>query len=237
MRMRNLNPYAGLRQLVTGYLYLPRRPILEWIRGKKINSGQLGNLFVFLVSADWDKDPRRRGFIRFSDADLSDIWRIPISNLRRWREELTSIGFMEKVSGCYRITILDIFSSFGAKEFSGKIADEEISRLFPDVIKDHPYLRQEYSKTEESELRNIHLFDSSFKKRFEGNFKRREVTRNDQSLRSTEIARRKDKNERSTASGSLTPEDKEWINKNVTDSPQAVTTNDQLERDVKETLF
>jgi len=212
-------------------------PILGWIRSRKIDTGLLSSFFIFLISADWDKDPHRNGFVRLSDADLSKIWCIPVSTFRRWRGQLVSAGLMEKLNDCYRIIRIDLFAFSGAREFSGKVTNEEIGRLFPDVVKNQPHLETEYSKMEESEPETPPPFDNSFKKNFRGVFTQKEVARNEGGSFTSEIARRKDKIERP---GLFGIEEERLIDEIVEETPEMKGTAkqlEQLERDVKETLF
>ena len=63
--MKNLNPYAGLNQIRRGYLCITRQMPLDNLRNGVLSVNELGYFLIFLISADWDRNQDRKGFIRY----------------------------------------------------------------------------------------------------------------------------------------------------------------------------
>lgn len=161
--MKNLDQTSGLRQVVKGYVCLPRRIILESIKSRKMKPIDLGYFIIFLISTDWDSDPNRFGFIRHEINQLAKIWNIPYSTLEQHLKALIEKGFIVNDRKMPKILEFNLFTSSGAQDSSSiKLSDEDLKNIFPNLL--HDYVIQEkpqsispfsFSSSFKSEL-NIH---------------------------------------------------------------------------------
>jgi hypothetical protein len=135
MQLKNLNPYSGLRQLTSGYICLPRLPILTKIKNKKIKPGELGYFIISLLSADWDTDPERKGSIRHNTSDLSKIWGIPQSTLSGQLLKLVKASQIENKNDVMKFVDFDQYTFMVASQNAKKkLTDEELKQLFPNLL-------------------------------------------------------------------------------------------------------
>jgi hypothetical protein len=135
MQLKNLNPYAGFRQITSGYICLSRLPILTAIKNKKIKPGELGYFIIFLLSADWDTGPHRKGLIRYTQSDLSKMWGIPLSTLNGQLPKSIEANLIEDIKGAMKIVDFDQYTpSFANKNAKNKMSNEELQQLFPNMF-------------------------------------------------------------------------------------------------------
>ena len=128
--MKNLNPISGLRQITSGYIYLPRKMILELIRNKKIKPSELGYFIILLVSADWDTSIYRKGYIRHEFTRLSTIWNIPCSTLYDYSKTLRNKQLLDTGNDTLKITNFDCFTYKGAETLvKNKPTNEYLEQL------------------------------------------------------------------------------------------------------------
>jgi len=201
--MKNLNPTSGLRQIVSGYLYLPRQIIIDYVKTKKIKPSELGYFIIFLISADWDKNEYRKGFIRFKLKELAVIWNISYSTLYSNIKKLFGKELLFKEKDTLKIKDFDLFIKKGAEHLvKNKITDLEIKKLFPDSI-------GRFHNFENSETKNSISFKSSSKVGFNTYPKGVCIK---QSVRTKESYEQIYKN---GGFLSLTPDDMQWIDENI----------------------
>jgi hypothetical protein len=77
--MKNLNPYSGLKQLITGSYSVVRSEALDLARKHQMSPLEIGYFFMFLTSTDWDQDKYRLGLVRIDLIKLAKAWNIPPS--------------------------------------------------------------------------------------------------------------------------------------------------------------
>ncbi len=82
MATKNINPYSGLKQMISGSYHVPRMVIFELVKRHKLKLSELGYYFAFLTSADWDSSEYRNGYIRIDFDQLAKAWNTPVSTLR-----------------------------------------------------------------------------------------------------------------------------------------------------------
>lgn len=81
MSTTNINPYSGIKQIISGSYHVPRFEIVELARKHKLKPLEIGAYIMFYTSADWDTDVYRHGYIRTDFKQLAKIWNTPISTL------------------------------------------------------------------------------------------------------------------------------------------------------------
>lgn len=221
--MKNLNPASGLRQIVSGYLCLPRKIILEFIRDKKIKPAELGYFIILLNSADWDTDIYRKGYIRHEFTNLSAIWDIPHTTLYDYAKTLRDKQLLIKDNGAHKIANFDYFTSKGAQTFvKDKPTDEYLNRVFSKLLN-----TSEIPENDEAKDRS--LFRVSSKVDF--NVYPRSVIIK-QEIRTKEEY---EKIYKDSDFQCLTPEDMQWIDENVEEKIEIE--NEKKEKYIVETYF
>lgn len=223
--MKNLNPSAGLKQIANGYICLPRKKILELIKNRKIKPLELGYFIILLVSADWDNDEFRYGFIRHESSRLSAIWGIPYATLRDNIVELTKKGVLIADRNTPKITDFHNFTLKGAQSFVSsktKAVSEEPKNTSSIVSIDSEI-------SEKSQPTDNSPFNASFKSEFNV-YPRRIVIRQ-------RVKRDEEYQQLSISAGftKLTPEDMRWIDENVTE--ELTIENEEMEKQMVETYF
>lgn len=81
MSTTNINPYSGLKQIISGSYHVPRFEIVELARRYKLKPLEIGAYIMFYTSADWDDDIYRNGYIRTDFKQLAKVWNVPLSTL------------------------------------------------------------------------------------------------------------------------------------------------------------
>lgn len=223
--MKNLNPSAGLRQMITGRLYLPRHVIVDMIISKKTNVSSLGYFITGLVAADWDKSDHRYGIIRHDTKFLAETLQIAPSTLADNFARLHSQGVFTKSKGCYAISNFEDFQERDSR-YSNKnvISDEELFRLFgvsvanskvlksrsenPKPESDYPDLQSE--KPEQYKITEVNYLKSPFNDSVNSHLPINKPT----------VLKNKEAYQSLAASGQygqLTAEDMEWLDEHIDD--------------------
>ncbi|NCN82761.1 MAG: hypothetical protein GW947_02225 [Candidatus Pacebacteria bacterium] len=129
--MKNIDPKSGLKQIVTGKLYLPRRAILELIRSRRITPTQLGYFVIALISADWNQGEYRYGLIRHDIRRLAAIWNVPYSTLSDNFKKLQISGQLTTKNKLLSIVDFNDFQTFRG-QYANKncISDEVRDQIF-----------------------------------------------------------------------------------------------------------
>lgn len=133
--MKNLNPASGLKQITSGYICLPRKAVVELFRNREINQLELGYFIIFLISADWDTDIFRNGFIRHELPRLSEIWGIPYTTLQEHANNLVKQHLIITEKNTLKINNFEQFTSKGAQAFvKDKTTNQDLKKLFPKLL-------------------------------------------------------------------------------------------------------
>ncbi|PIR42192.1 hypothetical protein COV25_04185 [candidate division WWE3 bacterium CG10_big_fil_rev_8_21_14_0_10_35_32] len=123
--MKNLNPLTGLKQISNGYICVSRKMMIDLVRGRILKPSELGFYIMLVISADWDSDQYRKGYIRHEIPKLAKIWRIPYSTLHGYIKKFEEHGLISvKMKAPFIINFND-FTSSGAKEFAKNKTDNE----------------------------------------------------------------------------------------------------------------
>lgn len=221
--MKNLNPASGLKQITSGYICLPRKAVVELIKDKEINQLELGYFIIFLISADWDTDVFRNGFIRHELPRLSEIWGIPYTTLQEHATNLVKQHLLITEKNTLKINNFEQFTSKGAQAFvKNKPTNQDLKRFFPELLN-----ASEISENDEA--KDMLHFRGSSKGKFNV-YSRRVIIK--QEIRTQEQYEKiyKDGNFLS-----LMPDDMRWIDENVTEEIEVGP--DELEQGVVETFF
>lgn len=221
--MKNLNPASGLRQIVSGYICIPRKIIFELIRDKKIKPSELGYFIILLNSADWDTDIYRKGYIRHEFTKLSTIWDIPCTTLYDYAKTLRDKQLLIVNNGTHKITNFDYFTSKGAQTFvKNKPTDEYLNRVFSKLLG-----ASEIS--EDNKANDTLHFNVSSKVDFNV-YPRRVIIKQD-----TRTKEEYEKMYKNSNFQCLTPEDMRWIDENVEEKIEIE--NEIIEKGVIELYF
>jgi len=212
IKLKNLNPLKGLRQLSSGYVYLPRKFILEAVRGKRLTLSELGGYLIFVLSADWDVSQYRLGYIRFTQLELADIWILSSSTLSRLKDRFVKRGFLRESLGTVQIeNYQELFTYSGVKGITKTgVSNKEIEAIFLNPQEQNLESQPKIANKQSPKAKNQSLFKSSFKNEFNGLGNVRLPSKRHTGIRNyikpdQEVERQ----------DSLTPEDMEWANENV----------------------
>src|SRR3989338_88931 len=132
--MKNLNPYAGLNQIRRGYLCITRQMPLDNLRNGVLSVNELGYFLIFLISADWDRNQDRKGFIRYDLRKLSDIWKIPYQTLNDNLIKLIKKNVIIKERNTPKIPDFDRFTFSGANQIAKQTYTNEESKQYFDNL-------------------------------------------------------------------------------------------------------
>jgi len=158
--MKNLNPYCGLNQIRKGYLCLPRQIILDSVRDKVLKVNELSYFLIFLLSADWDSDPHRKGFIRHDLKKLSGVWKIPYQTLTDNLTKLIYKKIITKERSTPKIPDFDRFTFSRANQTVRQTyTNEELEQYFDNLFPNSEIPLQPKRKS-------LPLFNSSSKVEF-----------------------------------------------------------------------
>lgn len=223
--MKNLNPSSGLKQITNGYICLPRKKILELIKSRKIKPPELGYFIIFLLSADWDKDEYRCGFIRHESSELSAIWGIPYATLRDKIVGLTRKGVLITEKNTPKIANFNHFTLKGAQSY----VSAETKTVNDEPISDSGRPSNNSEISENLQATDSSSFNTSFKSEFNV-YPRRVVIQ--QRVRSEE-----EYQQLSISAGftKLTHEDMRWIDENITE--MITVENEEMEKKIVATYF
>ena len=146
--MKNLNPKSGLKQIVNGYLCLPRKIFFQFIKEKKLTPNELGYYLIAIMSADWDGDKYRHGFIRHELQKLSAIWGKPYGTLHGNFKKLVEKELLEVDQSTFKVKNFHNFTSNGALEFVGdnRVKDEDLKQYFPNIVNDFEIPKKQQSR-------------------------------------------------------------------------------------------
>lgn len=206
--MKNLNPMAGIRQMVTGYFCVSRLDVIDLVRQDKLKAQELGYFFIFLTSTDWDSDVYRKGFIRHDLKRLSKIWNIPSQTLRDNLKKLMNKKVLIIENETPKIKDFDSFTysiaSQKAKEYH---SDEFLTDYFKKTISDPGTSLELKQKVPNS-------FKTSFKNNNKHNADRNKINKvvviRQEMRTDEEYQKMYEENP-----NSLLPEDMKWIDKNI----------------------
>jgi len=222
--MKNLNPTSGLKQITSGYICLPRKTIVELLKNREINQLELGYFIIFLISADWDTDVFRNGFIRHELPRLSGIWGIPYSTLQEHAANLVKQHLLITEKNTLKINNFERFTSKGAQAFvKDRPTTQDLKKLFPKLLNISEI-------SENDETKDVFPFRDSSKGKFNV-YSRKVIIK--QEIRTQE------QYEKIYKEGnflSLKPDDMRWVDENVTEEIEVETGADELEQSV-ETFF
>jgi predicted transcriptional regulator len=156
MKLINLDPLVGIRQIVKGYFSVPRILPLELLLEKGVSPTLLGYCLICLVVADWDKSKLRNGVIRYEVKDLASGLNLRTSTLYSNLNKLKKIGFLKKDDNLFRIAGYQNYTSRGAQELSKvSLTSEKVLSLFP-------YLKRHSKKIESYLSKSSASFSNSF---------------------------------------------------------------------------
>lgn len=221
--MKNLNPVSGLKQITGGYICLPRKIVVELLKNKKLKQLELGYFIIFLVSADWDTDVFRNGFIRHELPRLSRIWGIPYTTLQEHAINLVKKQLLVTEKNTLKINNFEQFTSKGAQVFvKDKPTVQDLKKLFPKLLNISEI-------SENNEAKDTFPFRDSSKDKFNV-YSRRVIIK--QEVRSDKEYQQIYNDGDYT---SLTHNYMKWIDENVTEEVEVGP--DELEQDVVETFF
>lgn len=221
--MKNLNPASGLKQIVNGYICLPRKIIFEFIRDKKIKPAELGYFIILLNSADWDNDIHRKGYVRHELTKLSAIWDIPYTTLYGYARILQDKQLLIIERNTPKINNFDWFTSKGAQTFvKNKPANEYLNKLFPNLLNTSEI-------SENDEAKDTLPFRVSSKVEFNV-YPRRVIIK--QELRTKEEY---EKMYQDSDFQCLTPEDMQWVDENIEEKIEIE--NEKIEKKIIEMYF
>jgi len=132
--MKNLNPRNGLRQIITGGIYITRYDVIDLVITKKLTPNQLAYFLMFLVSADWDPGEFRQGYIRHDLKRLARIWGKPYTTVMSHLKKLTDKNVILNKHKTPQIANLSYFNSTLAKlNFRKTYTDEFIDNYFKNL--------------------------------------------------------------------------------------------------------
>lgn len=168
VKLKNLNPSAGLRQVSSGYIYVPRKFILEAFRSKRLTLSELGGFFIFVLSTDWDPSQYRSGHIRFTQTDLADIWLLSPPTICRVKDKLIAKDLLIKSLGTVKVkNYRELFTLTGAKELAkNRRSNEEIEAIFLNPQQQSSQSQPKIADKQFLQTENQSLFKSSFKNEF-----------------------------------------------------------------------
>ena len=162
MSLKSNNPYLGLRQIISGYYFVPRIKIVNLARKYKLKPLEIGYYVMFLTSTDWDSNSYRKGYIRLDLTSLAKVWNVPKTTLTGNLKKLIDKGLI-KIIGEGRIPMLVDFESHtfsGHSQISkAKYSNEFLNKYFKNLD-----IKNEVPST--SKLNISQPFKSSFKKEF-----------------------------------------------------------------------
>lgn len=203
--MKNLNPASGLKQIVSGYICLPRKIIFELIKDKKIKPSELGFFIILLISADWDNDIYRKGYIRHEWTKLSNIWEIPYTTLYDYIKKFRDKQLLTINNNTPQIINFEEFTSKGAQVFvKDKPTNQDLKKLFPKLLNISEI-------SEHDEAKDVYHFRGSSKDIFNV-YSRRVIIRQE-----TRTQKQYEKTYKDCNFLSLMPDDMQWIDENVTE--------------------
>lgn len=221
--MKNLNPVSGLKQITNGYICLPRRMVVELLKNKKIKQLELGYFIIFLISADWDTDVFRNGFIRHELPRLSKIWGIPYTTLQEHATNLVEKQLLITEKDTLKINNFERFTSGGAQTFvKNKPTDQDLKKLFPELFSN--------SGISEDLLAGSSSCFKDSSKVNSGMYSKRVVIRQD-----GKSEEEYQKIYRGGGFERFTPDDMRWIDENVTE--EIDIDNDETEKQIVEAFF
>lgn len=217
MRLKNANPYTGLRQITSGYLPILRLPILKLIKSKKLKLSELGYYIFFLLCTDWDSDKYRKGYIRYSLRDLSTISDVPYTTLNG---QLIKLIDKKLVSVEFNLLKVNDFEKFTTK-IANKVSKntlgcEELKAMFPKIVRNTEISEESdensdvnYEISENKQINDNVSFKSSFKSEFNDDKEKKVIIK--QELRTEEEYQKLSKEH------GLPVDDLKWIDQNVTE--------------------
>ncbi len=160
--MKNLNPYAGIKQISTGYYYSPRGFVVRNCCEKKLNPLNLGYLHIAITSADWDKDPYRFGLIRHDIKTLSIIFGIRYQTLLDNFNKLVKKGYLKKENDVFRVVHFKFFKERGL--FEKHYPNNEIKdRLSEILVNSSKKIKPQSDISEYNSSKASNSFNVSFK--------------------------------------------------------------------------
>jgi len=135
MQLKNLNPYTGLKQIVSGYIHVPRIVLLNFIKLQGHKPHLLSYYLILVTSADWDVRSNRKSFIRYSTQDLAKLWSLKQSTLESNISKLLKLNYIQRKNSVLKITNYQPFECRSAQTIASCIkqnCDNEILRsIFP----------------------------------------------------------------------------------------------------------
>ena len=227
--MKNLNPTSGLLQIVSGYLLLSRKIIVDLIRDKKMKPIELGYFTIFLISADWDDDTYRNGYIRHGLTELSTIWNIPYSTLYDYSKILVEKQLLIINRDTLQINNFEYFTSKGIQTIvKNKPTDEYLNSLLT-----KPFNTSEISENDSlftnGNNKDTPPFSGSSKVEFDI-YPRRVILK-----QKAKAEQEYEKIYKEDISPCLPPKDMRWIDENVEEKTEVE--NPEMEKDIIEKHF
>lgn len=135
MATKNINPYSGLKEIISGFFYVPRIKIVDLARKYGLKPLEIGYYLILLTSVDWHEDKYRKGYIRIDLENLAKIWNIPITTFRENINRLIDKGLV--VLGDKKLPIFVDFESHTNHGYSQiaktKYSDEFLSKYFENL--------------------------------------------------------------------------------------------------------
>lgn len=143
MNMKTNNKIAGLKQAATGYIPIPRKHILECLTEYKLSVADIGYYVCFVLVADWDASPMRKGFIRHDNKQLAKILNVSLATVSRIITKLKSSGLITVENNILKICFFDAFTHKGARSLSKeKICLSDLEKLFPNFVEEFSFMKQ-----------------------------------------------------------------------------------------------
>lgn len=135
MATKNINPYSGLKEIISGFFYVPRIKIVDLVRKYGLKPLEIGYYLILLTSVDWHEDKYRKGYIRIDLENLAKIWKVPVTTFRENINRLINRGLI--VVGEKNLPIFVDFDSHTFPNYSPiaktKYSDEFLHKYFENL--------------------------------------------------------------------------------------------------------